>query len=184
MKNIIILGALLLGPLLYAKKSLKSHVHGHVKLSVAVDKKQVYVEIEGPSESFLGFEHKPKTEKEKASWKKVQSTWKNKSGDLFSVKDISCSFEKKKIALVFEEDDHGKEKHHDDHHDEVKKTAEHSEIKAEMYIVCEKMVSGSVLILSLNKGLLRTGEVEAHVLLQSGKFYKKDIEKGTGSLKI
>ena len=73
---------------------------------------------------------------------------------------------------------------HDDHHDEIKKTAEHSEIKAEMYIVCEKMVSGSVLNLSLNKGLLRTGEVEAHVLLQNGKFYKKDIEKGTGSLKL
>ncbi|MEE2744920.1 MAG: DUF2796 domain-containing protein [Bdellovibrionota bacterium] len=157
----------------YAKKSLKSHVHG---LSVA----QVYVEVEGPSESFLGFEHRPKTAKEKASWKNIQSIWKNKSGDLFSVKDMSCSFEKKRIALVFEEDDHGKEKHHD----EDKKTAEHSEIKAEMYIVCEKMVSGPVLNVSLNKGLLRTGEVEAHVLLQNGKFYKKDIEKGTGSLKL
>ena len=191
MKKIIILGALLLSPLSYAKKSLKSHVHGHVKLSVAVDKKQVYVEIEGPSESFLGFAHNPNTEKEKASWKKVQSTWKNKSGDLFSVKDISCSFEKKKIALVFEEedhhDDHGKKKHHDDHHDDhhdEKKTAEHSEIKAEMYIVCKKMVSGSVLNVSLKREFVKAKEVDANVLLQNGKFYKKEIEKGQGSLNL
>ena len=67
MKHIIILGTLLLSPLSYAKKSLKSHVNGHVKLSVAVDKKQVFVELEGPAESFLGFEHKPKTAKEKAN---------------------------------------------------------------------------------------------------------------------
>ena len=192
MKNIIILGALLLGPLLYAKKSLKSHVHGHVKLSVAVDKKQVFVELEGPAESFLGFEHKPKTAKEKASWKKVQSIWNNKGGELFSVpKSLNCTIEKKKIALVFEKedhDDHGKEKHHDDHHDDhhgkEKKTAEHSEIKAEMYIVCKKMVSGSVLNVSLKREFVKAKEVDANVLLQNGKFYKKEIEKGQGSLNL
>ncbi|MEE2745115.1 MAG: DUF2796 domain-containing protein [Bdellovibrionota bacterium] len=191
MKNIIILGTLLLSTLSYAKKSLKSHVHGHVKLSVAVDKKQIFVELEGPSESFLGFEHRPKTAKEKASWKKLQSIWKNKSGDLFSVPNLNCTFEKKKIALVFEEedhDDHGKKKHHDDHHDDhhdkEKKTAEHSEIKAEMYIVCKKMVSGSVLNVSLKREFVKAKEVDANVLLQSGKFYKKEIEKGQGTLAL
>mgnify|MGYP001179805430 CR=1 FL=1 len=192
MKHIIILGTLLLSPLSYAKKSLKSHVHGHVKLSVAVDKKQVFVELEGPAESFLGFEHKPKTAKEKASWKRIQSIWKNKGGELFSVpKSLDCKFEKKKIALVFEEedhhDDHGKKKHHDDHHDDhhdEKKTAEHSEIKAEMYIVCKKMVSGSVLNVSLKREFVKAKEVDANVLLQNGKFYKKEIEKGQGSLNL
>ena len=116
MKHFIILGTLLLfAPLSFGKKALKSHVHGHVKLSVVVDNKQAFIELEGPAESFLGFEHRPKTAKEKASWKKLQSIWKDKTGDMFSIeKSLSCSFQKKKIALVHEEDDHhdhGKKKH-------------------------------------------------------------------------
>ena len=55
MKHFFILGTLLLAaPLAYGKKALKSHVHGHVKLSVVVDKKQAFIELEGPAESFLG----------------------------------------------------------------------------------------------------------------------------------
>ena len=208
MKSLIVLGAFLfLAPFSHAKKSLKSHVHGHVKLSVAVDKNKVFVELEGPAESFLGFEHKPKTAKEKASWKKLQSIWKDKSADLFSISNgFNCSSEKKKIALVHEEDHHddhhgkkkhhddhhGKKKHHDKHHDDhhddhdkkAKKTAEHSEIKAEMYLVCKKNVTGSVLNVSLKREFVKAKEIEAHVLLQNGKFYQKEIEKGKGSLNL
>jgi len=192
MKMLIILGTLFfLTSAAYAKKSLKSHVHGHVKLSVAVGKNKVFIELEGPSESFLGFEHKPKTVKEKASWKRLQSIWKNKDSGLFSVsKSLDCSFEKKKIALVFEGDDHGghdEDEHHDEHHahgEKKKKTAEHSEIKAEMYITCKKIVPGSVLNVSLKREFVKAREVEAHVLLQNGKFYKKEIEKGKGSLNL
>ena len=229
MKHFIILGTLLLfAPLSHGKKALKSHVHGHVKLSVVVDKKQAFIELEGPAESFLGFEHRPKTAKEKASWKKLQSIWKEKTGDMFSIeKSLNCSFQKKKIALVHEEDDHhdhGKKKHHDDEHKDEhktahkddhkdehktahkddhkdehkdhhkdehvahakkeKKSAEHSEIKAEMYLVCKKVLSGSVLNVSLKREFVKAKEVEAHVLLQNGKFYEKEIEKGTGTLKL
>ncbi|MEC7181108.1 MAG: DUF2796 domain-containing protein [Bdellovibrionota bacterium] len=239
MKHFFILGTLLLSaPFAYGKKALKSHVHGHVKLSVVVDNKQAFIELEGPAESFLGFEHRPKTAKEKASWKKLKSIWNNKTGDMFSIeKSLSCSFQKKKIALIHEEDghhDHGKKKHHDehkgehkktahkddhhddhkdehkktahkdDHHDDHKdehkktahkddhvahakkdkKSAEHSEIKAEMYLVCKKVLSGSVLNVSLKREFVKAKEIEAHVLLQNGKFYEKEIEKGTGTLKL
>ena len=221
-KHFFILGMLLLSaPLAYGKKALKSHVHGHVKLSVVVDSKQAFIELEGPAESFLGFEHRPKTAKEKASWKKLKSIWNNKTGDMFSIeKSLNCSFQKKKIALIHEEDghhDHGKKKHHDehkgehkktahkdDHHDDHKdehkktahkddhvahakkdkKSAEHSEIKAEMYLVCKKVLSGSVLNVSLKREFVKAKEIEAHVLLQNGKFYEKEIEKGTGTLKL
>ena len=225
MKHFLILGTLLLSaPFAYGKKTLKSHVHGHVKLSVVVDKKQAFIELEGPAESFLGFEHRPKTAKEKASWKNLQSIWKNKIGDMFSIeKSLNCSFEKKKIALIHEEDDHhdhGKKKHHDDDHKDHhktahkddhkddhkdehktahkddhkdehvahakkgKKSAEHSEIKAEMYLVCKKVLSGSVLNVSLKREFVKAKEIEAHVLLQNGKFYEKEIEKGSGTLKL
>ena len=93
-----------------------------------------------------------------------------------------------------------KDDHHDDHKDEHKKTAhkddhaahakkgkksaEHSEIKAEMYLVCKKVLSGSVLNVSLKREFVNAKEIEAHVLLQNGKFYEKEIEKGTGTLKL
>ena len=98
MKHFLIFGALIVSaPFAYGKKALKSHVHGHVKLSVVVDKKQAFIELEGPAESFLGFEHRPKTAKEKASWKKLKSIWNNKTGDMFSIeKSLNCSFQKRK----------------------------------------------------------------------------------------
>ena len=135
---------------------------------------------------------------------------------MFSIeKSLNCSFQKKKIALVHEEDDHhdhGKKKHHDDDHKDEhktahkddhkdehkdhhkdkhvahakkeKKSAEHSEIKAEMYLVCKKVLSGSVLNVSLKREFVKAKEIEAHVLLQNGKFYEKEIEKGSGTLKL
>jgi Protein of unknown function (DUF2796) len=38
-----------------------AHVHGHIQLGVAVDGKQISVDIDTPLESLLGFEHAPRT---------------------------------------------------------------------------------------------------------------------------
>ena len=46
------------------------------------------------------------------------------------------------------------------------------------------MVSGSVLNVSLKREFVKAKEVDANVLLQNGKFYKKEIEKGQGSLNL
>ena len=53
-----------------------------------------------------------------------------------------------------------------------------------MYLVCKKVLSGSVLNVSLKREFVKAKEIEAHVLLQNGKFYEKEIEKGTGTLKL
>jgi hypothetical protein len=39
--------------------SLNAHEHGAIKLNIVIDGKDIEFEIDGPSESFLGFEHSP-----------------------------------------------------------------------------------------------------------------------------
>ena len=46
------------------------------------------------------------------------------------------------------------------------------------------MVSGPVLNVSLTRAFLKADEIEAHTPTQGSRFYKKEIEKGTGSLKL
>ena len=64
-------------PNLWAK-SLGPHVHGSVHLDMATDKKQLLVMLKSPAESFLDFEYRPKTRKEKKLQEKVKSQWNQK----------------------------------------------------------------------------------------------------------
>ena len=54
-----------------AQSHQHAHVHGHIQLGVAVDGKQISVDIDTPLESMLGFEHAPRT----ASEKKLAAEW-------------------------------------------------------------------------------------------------------------
>jgi hypothetical protein len=42
-----------------------AHVHGLVKLDVAVDAKTLTVQLEAPLDSLVGFEHRPRTAAQK-----------------------------------------------------------------------------------------------------------------------
>jgi hypothetical protein len=54
----------LAGPLAASAKE-GAHVHGLVKLDVAVDGKTLTVQLEAPLDSLLGFEHRPRTAAQK-----------------------------------------------------------------------------------------------------------------------
>jgi len=48
-----------------AHKEHDAHTHGHAVMTVAVDKGQVTIKLKSPLESFISFEHAPKTAKQK-----------------------------------------------------------------------------------------------------------------------
>jgi hypothetical protein len=48
-----------------AMAQTRAHVHGQLKLDIAIDGPTVVIEMESPLENFVGFEHAPKTEAEK-----------------------------------------------------------------------------------------------------------------------
>jgi hypothetical protein len=50
---------------LAASAQARAHVHGQLRLDIAVEGPTVVIEMESPLENFVGFEHAPKTEAEK-----------------------------------------------------------------------------------------------------------------------
>jgi hypothetical protein len=57
--------AVLLGAAVAAQAKEGAHVHGLVRLDVAIDAKTLTVQLEAPLDSLLGFEHRPRTAAQK-----------------------------------------------------------------------------------------------------------------------
>ena len=67
------LAALLLLATPAAAETLEAHVHGHARLTLAVDGDTVTVEVESPAESIVGFETEPKTDEERAAMRDAEA---------------------------------------------------------------------------------------------------------------
>ncbi|WP_083745482.1 DUF2796 domain-containing protein [Variovorax sp. KK3] len=50
---------------LAASAQARAHVHGQIKLDIAIEGPTVVIEMESPLDNFVGFEHAPKTDAEK-----------------------------------------------------------------------------------------------------------------------
>lgn len=48
-------------------RQLGAHVHGHGRLNIAIEDKTMSLELDVPAADIVGFEHEPKTQKEKAA---------------------------------------------------------------------------------------------------------------------
>ena len=106
-------------------KQHKAHVHGIAHLNLALDHHELYIEFISPAADIVGFEHTPKTEKEKSAMQKALG--KLRVGDrIFTFSPgADVRFEKAVVQTGLQhecEHDHGHEKndshHHDsDHHD-------------------------------------------------------------------
>ena len=177
----------------FAESSLSAHLHGHVKLNVAADRKTLFVEVHSPSQSFLGFEQRPQTDQQKNIWTSVKNQWEKKISELFQIDpSLECKVTKAHIGMHFDEE----EDHH--HHDEANKThkeeshdesehhshekneplkGEHSEIKAEAIFLCNKEIKNSQLVVRLKKYFPKIEKIEAQVLPNSGVPYSKTLKK-------
>ena len=72
--QVLVLVALGPGTTVLAKEG--AHVHGLVKLDVAVDAKTLTVQLEAPLDSLLGFEHRPRTDAQKQAAEAVLTQMK------------------------------------------------------------------------------------------------------------
>lgn len=62
----ILFPALLAGPIAAsAEPAQQAHVHGQIRLDVAIESPTVVIEMESPLDNFVGFERAPKTDAEK-----------------------------------------------------------------------------------------------------------------------
>jgi hypothetical protein len=119
-----------------------AHVHGIAGLNLALEGKEVHVELDSPAANIVGFEHAPSSEADHAALDKAVATLRD--GDqLFRFNsEARCRMEKADItsALLDDEhsghaDDHAHEKKdhhdHDDHGHENKEAHAHDEHKHE-----------------------------------------------------
>lgn len=134
--------------------ALDAHVHGVVYLDIATDKNQILIMVKSPADSFLGFEHRPKTKAQEELILKIKKQWNsNLLNYLGSDKLEDCSVSESTWKHTFS----GKN---------------HSNINAQAYISCKKPLINRVLRISLFEKYKNIHQVELQVLKDNGKIIK------------
>jgi hypothetical protein len=143
--------------------ALGAHEHGSIKIGMAVEKNIVEIDIDGPSESFLGFEYKAKTAKEKKILSDFENRWEKNLDSLISFdKKLNCKI----VDVNFKQEIEGT----------------HSDIEAKAKLQCAANVSGTEVQISLKKVFKNIKKLSVEVI--SGEAKSIEITKPVQSFKI
>ena len=134
--SLILFSTLLLSQIAHAGthgKSMGAHSHGSIKIEMAIEGKNIEIDIDGPAESFIGFEYAPKTIKEKTIWADSESLWKKELITKLFILDSALGCTISEASFVQEIDKN------------------HSDIEAVAKINCTRDLAGQSLIVSIKK---------------------------------
>ncbi|MBC7429179.1 MAG: DUF2796 domain-containing protein [Bacteriovorax sp.] len=125
-------------------RRLGAHVHGTIKIEMAVEGKSVDLSIDGPAESFVGYEYTPKSAKEKKAWAQAVATWnKQLLSKLFIFdKSLGCKINSASFRQEMDEEENK---------DAKKEAGIHSDINAEAKVTCAIDLAGQSLVVALKK---------------------------------
>lgn len=188
--SLLIVAVVFFSPPVNAESSLGAHLHGHAKLNVAADGETLLVEIHSPSESFLGFEHRPETDQQKSLWTSIKNQWENQTQELIQFDpSLSCEVTNAHMEMHFEEEG---ESHHDDHHHEEHSNHDdqetlmgvHSEIKADAIFLCREEIKDTQLVVWLKKYFHNIEQIEVQVLPNLGTPYSKILTQDKATLDL
>ena len=134
-----------------------AHEHGVAEMNIAWVKNELTIDLEGPSHNFVGFEHEPKSKKQKKIVGAAAKLLKQPN-QLFSLDNDSCKVAEVKVDSPFDwakkdhDHDHGHkhddEKHHDekasshkghDDHDDHEEESVHSEYSLHYGFDCSEL---------------------------------------------
>lgn len=160
-----------------ATESLHSHEHGSIKLGMAVEKNTVDIDMDGPAESFLGFEYAPKSKKEKKIFADAEAKWTKQLDSLITFdKKLNCKVLETGFKQITEE----KEAEHSKK--DSKESGVHSEIEATAKFQCAANLSGSDVTISLRKAFGHIKKLSVEVI--SGATKSVEITKPVQTFKI
>jgi hypothetical protein len=142
-------------------KSLGAHVHGLVNLDIAIDNKQMLVMLKTPSESFLGFEYKAKTAKERLLVEQVKTDWNKNILHYLGKNNLKDC---KVASSEWRQEFNGKY---------------HSNIVAEAYIDCIKPLKKRPLSISFKQSYKNVLSIDLQLLREDGSVVNKtfNVEK-------
>jgi hypothetical protein len=85
----------------------EKHEHGRAELDVAIEGPSVTAEFRSPADSVLGFEHAPRTTKEKQTVSAALEILRARSGELLLLPaDAGCQFQPGKASIASEAGGH------------------------------------------------------------------------------
>lgn len=145
-------------------KQLKAHVHGAGSASLAFDGKKGKLDMSLPSETVMGFEHRPKNAKERKAKEDALLKLEEKISEMVILEpELKCEI-KKEIFEVIESKDHG-------------------DVDAEFNITCEQPVLGTTVKFNFAKIFPRMKKIKVDVI--AGEVQKSiEVKKGGESLEL
>lgn len=163
-----------------------AHQHGHVSFEMAIDGMKGAVEIKGPGESFVGFEHKAKTKEEKKAVKELEGNLIAKGISYIGLADeLECKLSAHRIDWIYDvHDDHGHDHGHDKHKKDDKHKGEHGELKVSYQFECKKMIKSTTLNIGLFKAFSNIKELEVAILPSSGNAFALELKADKASVQI
>ncbi len=157
-----------------------AHVHGIAELNVALEGREVHVELDSPAANIVGFEHAPSSETDHAALDKAVATLKD--GDrLFRFNDeAGCRLEDARVASALIEGEHeehgdqhsGKHAHEEkggDEHDQHEQEHEgevHSDIEAAYHFECAEPGKLKQLAVKLFEAFPSTEELNVQYVIE------------------
>jgi len=155
-----------------------AHVHGIAALNLALEGKEVQVELESPAANIAGFEHAPASKADHAALDKAVAVLKD--GDhLFRFNsEAGCRMEKAQVSssLLVEEDDehhmhghdgHGHKHEHEEHGHEGHEGETHSDIEAVYHFECAKPGKLTQLSIELFEAFPATEKLNVQYVIES-----------------
>ena len=137
------------------ERSLHAHEHGAIKVGMAVEKNTVEIDIDGPAQSFLGFEYIPKTSNEKKIFARQEAQWTKNFESLIAFdKKLKCKITEASFKQVIDEKETK----------EAKGSGVHSDIEAKAKLTCANDVSGSLVTISLRKSYKNIKKLSIEVI--------------------
>lgn len=152
----LLLSALLLSSVALADhhhgKGVGAHEHGAIKLEMAVEGKTIELDLDGPAESFFGFEYIPHTAKEKKAFNDAQSLWtKDLLTKLFVLdKKLGCTSSEVSFKQEIDEEE-TKEALKHLKLGQKSESGTHSDVEAKAKIICAQDLKGQTVVVSIKK---------------------------------
>lgn len=141
--------------------SLGAHEHGTVKMAMAIEGRKVEIDMDGPSESFLGFEHIAQSKNDLLALKRAKELWNVEILSKLVMLDskLNCKID----SASFEQ---------------TKPEGEHSEIEATAQFTCATDLKGSDMKIGLKDKFPKIKKLKLEIIGAQSKVIdiKKTIE--------
>lgn len=97
--------------------SNKAHVHGNATMQVVVDGQHIEIDLQSPLDSLVGFEHAPRTEKQKQAIKAVEERFAAPAALFVPSAEAKCTAEPAALTMPFKSESTAAKNDKDAHSD-------------------------------------------------------------------